>query len=111
MLTNREWWQSRLDAAFETGRQYDVTCTWSNQQRAVDTGFIAAAVHRLAKTPKRVVDFGAGRGRFAEVVKKDWGAEYVGVEILPDLVDEICSRGYEGHLYTGEMLPWATTPV
>ena len=100
-----KWWQTRLNASRKTGSQYDVTCTWTGEQRAHDTGLIASTLKGLLTSPRRVVDFGAGRGRFAAPITQDWGCEYLGVDILPDLIKEMADRGLRAFLYAGAPLP------
>ena len=104
-LTTKAWWQQRLDGSRKTGSQYDVTCSWSNEQRAQETGRIAAEVHKVMQGVDRLVDFGAGRGRLGTVVTQSWGIGYVGVEILPDLVAEMQAKGLKAFLYAGDPLP------
>jgi len=50
---------------------------------------LGAALDRLAEPPGRVLDIGTGTGKAARVVAKRFpGAEVVGVDLAPEMVDE-----------------------
>ena len=74
--------------------QFDrLAATWESRRGPEDVASLAAALDRLESEPARVLDLGTGTGLAARLVAGRFpGAEVVGVDLSPLMVDEARRR-------------------
>lgn len=91
-VTTPEFWKDRLVETRKRREQFDVTKTWSDQERLEATGWLWSKIRKFFAMAERAVDFGCGRGRFLSRFK-EIGVEYTGVDIIGDFLTNIVKEG------------------